>query len=107
MKSAFYETFKRTDKSDDYVYRAIQYNIFKHRAINRLTSGGLNRYSIIELILMWLEGWYIVEIPDKEMAFSTVITMRHSLDNMVINFTPFDPLPRNCYICNDWKNSKS
>ena len=107
MKSAFYETFKRTDKSDDYVYRAIQYNIFKHRAINRLTSGNLNRYRFIELILMWLDGCYIVEIPDKEMVLNTVITTILPLNNMVINFTPFDPLPRNCYICNDWKNSKS
>ena len=88
--TAYYETFKRTDKSDNYVYRAIRYNIFKHRAINRLTYGAFKNHGLIELIS--LHGRMLIEIPD-EGNFKTVFICSLKAHGFNQKFTPFDPGP--------------
>jgi hypothetical protein len=97
--TAYYETFKRTDKLDDYVYRAIRYNIFKHRAINRLTYRALDgmKLSLIELLLIWIKGDYIFELPDKNMEWDRVYIKIASIKRMVRHFTPFDASKCRCH----------
>lgn len=91
--TAYYETFKRTDKSDDYVYRAIRYNIFKHRAINRLTYGALVGHDLIDLVS--LHGRIIIEMP--YFGFKNVIVCSLHTDEFNELFAPFDASKCRCH----------